>query len=54
MTNNWIEEFAKQFTDGCDKENGYYDAEFTTLRPSNVIDFITTLLENRGRNLKNK
>lgn len=34
------ERFYKEFTDGCDAENDYYDSSFTEGRPCRVYDFI--------------
>lgn len=48
------DEFYKNFTDGCDKENDYYDSSFTEGRPCRVFDFIEqevsrAVAEERGR-----
>lgn len=48
---DWKEEFVSRFTDGVDKENGYYDSSFEEGRPSRVMDFISNLLSSQAREL---
>ena len=41
---NWKEEFIKKFTDEVNEENGYYDSQFTNIKPTEVIAFIESIL----------
>ena len=52
---DWVEEFYQKFTDGCDKENEYYDSQFTVNKPREVEYFIHELLkkENKQNNMDN-
>lgn len=39
------EDFFDSFTDGSDKENGYYDSMFTEGRPTNIFDWHTSSIK---------